>query len=62
MNLRETVLPGEQLGVTLSQVLFFNCVKYNRIVLKLIVFYRYLLEILFEQSVHSFGLEGKLSL
>ena len=34
MNRRETVSPGEQLGITLSQVLHFNCVNYTRIVLK----------------------------
>ena len=58
MNRRKTVLPSEQRCITLSQALLYNCVKYTRIVLKLIVFYRYLLEILFELSVHSFALEG----
>ena len=61
MNWRETISTGKQLGSTLNQVSLFNCVKYTRIVLKLIVFYRYLLGILFKPSIHCFALEGQLS-
>ena len=41
MNQREAVSPGEQLDISLTQVLLFNCVKYTIIVLKLIVFYKF---------------------
>ena len=45
MNQRETVSPGEQLGITLRQVLLLSWVKYIKIFKKMIDFYRYLLEI-----------------
>ena len=40
MNRRGAALLGEQLGITLSRLLLFNYVKYTRIVLKLIIFYK----------------------